>query len=125
MAHVAWAPVDVGAGLDDPLVGQRLDGRYDVVARIARGGMATVYRAVDLRLDRTVALKVMLRSFADDPGFVDRFVREAKAAARLSHPNLVAVFDQGRDGDHAYLAMELVEGRTLPASCTGTSSPPT
>jgi serine/threonine-protein kinase len=105
--------VDVGAGLDDPLVGQRLDGRYDVVARIARGGMATVYRAVDLRLDRTVALKVMLRSFAEDPGFVDRFVREAKAAARLSHPNLVAVFDQGRDGDHAFLAMELVEGRTL------------
>jgi serine/threonine-protein kinase len=105
--------VDVGAGLDDPLVGQRLDGRYDVVARIARGGMATVYRAVDLRLDRTVALKVMLRSFAEDPGFVERFVREAKAAARLSHPNLVAVFDQGRDGDHAYLAMELVEGRTL------------
>ena len=112
-APVAWAPVDVGAEVDDPLVGQQLDGRYDVMSRIARGGMATVYRAVDLRLDRTVALKVMLRSFADDPGFVDRFVREAKAAARLSHPNLVGVYDQGRDGEHIYLAMELVEGRTL------------
>jgi len=75
--------------------------------------MATVYEALDLRLDRVVALKVMHPSLAEDPGFVSRFEREAKAAARLSHPNVVAVFDQGVDGDVVFLAMELVNGRTV------------
>ncbi|MER7465585.1 Stk1 family PASTA domain-containing Ser/Thr kinase [Streptomyces sp. NPDC097981] len=99
--------------LEDPLVGQTLDGRYRVDARIAAGGMATVYRAVDTRLDRVLALKVMHPALAADGGFVDRFIREAKSIARLAHPNVVAVFDQGTDGPYTYLAMEYVSGCTL------------
>ncbi|WP_030831570.1 Stk1 family PASTA domain-containing Ser/Thr kinase [Streptomyces hygroscopicus] len=99
--------------LQDPLVGQVLDGRYRVEARIAVGGMATVYRAVDTRLDRVLALKVMHQSLASDAAFVDRFIREAKSVARLAHANVVAVYDQGTDGDHVYLAMEYVAGCTL------------
>ncbi|GAA4517114.1 MULTISPECIES: Stk1 family PASTA domain-containing Ser/Thr kinase [Nonomuraea] len=97
----------------DPLVGRLLDGRYRVESRIARGGMATVYLALDIRLDRTVALKVMHRSLADDPAFVRRFIGEAKSVASLSHPNVVHVFDQGTDGDVVYLSMEYVPGKTL------------
>ena len=97
----------------DPLVGRVLDGRYRVVSRLARGGMATVYEAVDSRLDRTVALKVMHPGLAEDEEFVSRFIREAKSAARLSHPNVVAVYDQGADDGHVFLAMEHVPGRTL------------
>lgn len=99
--------------LDDPLVGQTLDGRYRVDARIAAGGMATVYRAVDTRLDRVLALKVMHPALAADAAFVDRFIREAKSVARLAHPNVVAVFDQGTHGQYTYLAMEYVSGCTL------------
>ncbi|MDF5756781.1 Stk1 family PASTA domain-containing Ser/Thr kinase [Spongiactinospora sp. TRM90649] len=99
--------------LADPLVGRLLDGRYRVESRIARGGMATVYVALDIRLDRTVALKVMHRSLAEDPSFVRRFIGEAKSVASLSHPNVVQVFDQGADGDIVYLSMEYVPGRTL------------
>ncbi len=99
--------------MSDPLVGRVLDGRYRVGARLARGGMATVYEAHDSRLDRTIALKVMHASLADDEEFVSRFIREAHAAARLSHPNVVAVYDQGADQGHVFLAMELVRGRTL------------
>lgn len=99
--------------LQDPLVGQVLDGRYRVEARIAVGGMATVYRAVDTRLDRVLALKVMHQSLASDAAFVDRFIREAKSVARLAHANVVGVYDQGTDGAHVYLAMEYVAGCTL------------
>ncbi|NXY95580.1 Stk1 family PASTA domain-containing Ser/Thr kinase [Streptomyces sp. BR123] len=99
--------------LDDPLVGQTLDGRYRIDARIAAGGMATVYRALDTRLDRILALKVMHPALAADAAFVDRFIREAKSVARLAHPNVVAVFDQGTDGPYTYLAMEYVSGCTL------------
>lgn len=99
--------------LQDPLLGHVLDGRYRVDARIAVGGMATVYRAVDTRLDRVLALKVMHPSLAADASFVDRFIREAKSVARLSHPNVVGVFDQGTDGAYVYLAMEYVAGCTL------------
>ncbi|PZG38991.1 serine/threonine protein kinase [Spongiactinospora gelatinilytica] len=99
--------------LADPLIGRLLDGRYRVESRIARGGMATVYVALDIRLDRTVALKVMHRSLAEDPAFVRRFIGEAKSAASLSHPNVVQVFDQGTDGDVVFLSMEYVPGRTL------------
>ncbi|MFF3426174.1 Stk1 family PASTA domain-containing Ser/Thr kinase [Streptomyces sp. NPDC002602] len=99
--------------LDDPLVGRVLDGRYRVDARIAAGGMATVYRALDTRLDRILALKVMHPALAADGAFVDRFIREAKSVARLAHPNVVAVFDQGTDGPYTYLAMEYVSGCTL------------
>ncbi|MDQ1494228.1 MAG: eukaryotic-like serine/threonine-protein kinase, partial [Actinomycetota bacterium] len=101
------------ATVSDSLIGRVLDGRYRVEARIARGGMATVYRALDTRLDRVVALKVMHQVFAEDDEFVARFIREAKSAARLSHPNVVAVFDQGEDGGQVFLAMEYVHGRTL------------
>ncbi|MFJ9208873.1 Stk1 family PASTA domain-containing Ser/Thr kinase [Streptomyces sp. NPDC102264] len=99
--------------LKDPIVGHVLDGRYRVDARIAVGGMATVYRAVDIRLDRVLALKVMHPALAADATFVERFIREAKSVARLSHPNVVAVFDQGAEGAYVYLAMEYVAGCTL------------
>ncbi|WTJ76741.1 Stk1 family PASTA domain-containing Ser/Thr kinase [Kitasatospora sp. NBC_01539] len=99
--------------LDDPLIGALLDGRYRVDRRIAVGGMATVYRGTDTRLDRVVALKVMHPSLAADAEFTGRFIREAKAVARLSHPNVVNVFDQGADGRAVFLAMEYVPGRTL------------
>ncbi|MET8288308.1 Stk1 family PASTA domain-containing Ser/Thr kinase [Streptomyces sp. NPDC051639] len=99
--------------LQDPLVGQLLDGRYRVDARIAVGGMATVYRALDTRLDRVLALKVMHPTLAADVSFVERFIREAKSVARLAHPNVVQVFDQGADGSYVYLAMEYVAGCTL------------
>ncbi|MFI1361677.1 Stk1 family PASTA domain-containing Ser/Thr kinase [Streptomyces griseochromogenes] len=99
--------------LQDPLVGQVLDGRYRVDARIAVGGMATVYRALDTRLDRILALKVMHPTLAADGSFVERFIREAKSVARLAHPNVVQVFDQGTDGSYVYLAMEYVAGCTL------------
>ncbi|MER0479353.1 Stk1 family PASTA domain-containing Ser/Thr kinase [Streptomyces sp. Edi2] len=99
--------------LQDPLVGQLLDGRYRVQARIAAGGMATVYQAMDTRLDRVLALKVMHPGLATDGAFVERFIREAKSVARLSHPNVVGVFDQGTDGTYVYLAMEYVAGCTL------------
>ncbi|MFE3179898.1 Stk1 family PASTA domain-containing Ser/Thr kinase [Streptomyces violascens] len=99
--------------LHDPLVGQVLDGRYRVDARIAVGGMATVYRAVDTRLDRVLALKVMHPGLAADASFVERFIREAKSVARLAHPNVVGVFDQGAQDQYVYLAMEYVAGCTL------------
>src|SRR5690606_3260274 len=102
----------------DPLVGQVLDGRYRVESRIARGGMATVYVARDIKLDRRIALKVMHANLAQDEDFVRRFIGEAKAAAALSHPNVVAVYDQGTDGQHVFLAMEYVRGRTLRALLT-------
>src|SRR3954454_14638367 len=75
--------------------------------------MATVYEALDQRLDRTIAVKVMHQNLAEDDEFVSRFIREARSAARLSHPNVVAVYDQGADQGHVFLAMELVPGRTL------------
>lgn len=103
----------VDTTLQDPLVGQVLDGRYRVEARIAVGGMATVYRAVDTRLDRVLALKVMHPGLAADGTFVERFIREAKSVARLAHPNVVQVFDQGTDGSYVYLAMEYIAGCTL------------
>lgn len=103
----------VDTTLQDPLVGRLLDGRYRVEARIAVGGMATVYRAVDTRLDRVLALKVMHPALAADAAFVERFIREAKSVARLAHPNVVQVFDQGADGSYVYLAMEYIAGCTL------------
>ena len=97
----------------DPLLGRVLDRRYRITERIARGGMASVYIAHDLRLDRTVAVKVMHPGMGDDEQFAGRFVREARAAARLSHPNVVAVYDQGEDEGAVFLAMEYVPGHTL------------
>src|SRR4051794_40074514 len=95
------------------MIGRLLDGRYRVGPRIARGGMATVYEATDLRLDRVCALKIMHAGLGDDEDFASRFVREARSAARLSHPNVVGVFDQGDDDGTLFLAMEYIPGRTL------------
>ncbi|WP_309123697.1 PASTA domain-containing protein [Arthrobacter sp.] len=101
----------------DSLVDTVVDGRYLVRSRIARGGMSTVYLATDQRLERDVALKVLYPHLAEDQRFLERFEREAKSAARLSHPHVVGVLDQGvEEGpDHgvAYLVMEYVPGRTL------------
>ncbi|MGW3541513.1 PASTA domain-containing protein [Nocardia niigatensis] len=95
------------------MIGQMLEGRYRIDAPIARGGMSMVFRGVDTRLDRPVAIKVMDPKFASDPQFLTRFELEARAVAKLKHPSLVAVYDQGVDGDHPFLIMELVEGGTL------------
>src|SRR5919107_3514783 len=104
-------PVDTV--MTDPAVGLVLEGRYRLEERVARGGMSTVYAATDLRLHRTVAVKVMAEHLAHDPAFVDRFTREARATAMLSHVNVVSVSDQGADQGLVFLVMELVRGRTL------------
>jgi serine/threonine-protein kinase len=90
-----------------------VDGRYRVLRRIGSGGMADVYCAEDTHLGRQVALKVLHRRFAQDQEFVERFRREAKAAAGLNHPNVVGVFDRGEHEGTYYIAMEYLEGRTL------------
>ena len=96
-----------------PLIGSTIDDRYRVDEFVARGGMATVFRATDLRLERTVALKVMHGSLAEDHEFVMRFVREARSAAQLTHPSIVAVYDQGEADGFVYLTMEYIQGQTL------------
>jgi serine/threonine-protein kinase len=103
----------VSVNTTDPMIGRLIDGRYQVRSRIARGGMATVYLATDLRLERRVAVKVMHGHLADDSQFKQRFIQEARSAARLAHPNVVNVFDQGQDADSAYLVMEYLPGITL------------
>ncbi|WP_188511093.1 Stk1 family PASTA domain-containing Ser/Thr kinase [Conyzicola nivalis] len=95
------------------MIGRLIDGRYQVKSRIARGGMATVYLATDLRLERRVAIKIMHGHLADDSQFKERFIQEARSAARLAHPNVVNVYDQGQDSDMAYLVMEYLNGITL------------
>src|SRR5246127_465111 len=102
-----------GAGTRDPLDRTLLDGRYLVQAKIASGGTSTVYRGLDTRLDRPVALKVMDSRYAGDEQFLTRFQLEARTVARLKNPGLVAVYDQGLDARHPFLVMELVEGGTL------------
>jgi serine/threonine-protein kinase len=98
------------------LSGELIDGRYQLLRQVANGGMATIYEAVDTRLDRKVAVKIMHAHLAQDEAFVSRFIREAKAAAALTHPNIVAVQDQGwnQSGVPAvFLVMEFIEGHTL------------
>ncbi len=97
----------------DSMVGRVLDDRYRIGPKIARGGMATVYQATDLKLERTVAVKIMRSEFTEDESFVKRFKREARSAAQLSHPNVVSVFDTGDDHGTLYLVMEYVPGQTL------------
>jgi len=87
--------------------------RYQIVRKLARGGMADVYLARDLSLDRPVALKVLFPEFASDPSFVERFRREARSAAKLNHPNIVSIFDWGEEQGWYFIVMEYVEGRTL------------
>ncbi|HEV7361609.1 MAG TPA: protein kinase [Mycobacterium sp.] len=101
------------AGTGDPLDSTLLDGRYLVQGKIASGGTSTVYRGLDLRLDRPVALKVMDSRYAGDSQFLTRFQLEARTVARLKNPGLVAVYDQGMDARHPFLVMELIEGGTL------------
>ena len=113
MAPLTSYTLRVSSGVTESLLGRVIDGRYRVQSHIADGGMASVYLALDTRLDRDVALKVLRRDLAQDEGFASRFRREARSAARLSHPNVVSVFDQGEDDGHMFLAMEYVPGQTL------------
>ena len=93
----------------DAMVGRTLADRYRIDALVARGGMARVYRARDVRLERDVAVKVLAPPYADDPAFTERFLAEARAAASLSHPSLVHVYDSGSDGDAHFIVMELLD----------------
>src|SRR5437660_12205393 len=95
------------------LVGTSLNGRYRLEARIAAGGMSTVYRALDETLERQVAIKLMNREIATDSDQLERFRREARAVAQLSHPNVVGVIDAGEDEGRPYIVFEYVEGETL------------
>ena len=90
-----------------------INDRYEVHKRIGRGGMADVFSARDLLLDRQVAMKVLFPQFATDENFVERFRREAQSAANLSHPNIVSVYDWGKFEGTYFIAMEEVQGRTL------------
>jgi eukaryotic-like serine/threonine-protein kinase len=99
--------------MPDAVIGSLIDHRYKVVSRLGSGGMADVYLAEDEQLGRKVALKLLHRRFAEDPGFVERFRREAQAAAGLQHPNVVGVYDRGGYDGTYYIAMEYVPGRTL------------
>lgn len=103
----------VRSAVRDSLTGAVLDGRYRVETLLADGGMSSVYTGTDLRLDRAVAVKVVSHRLWSQPGFAGNFAREARAAARLSHPNVVSVFDQGEDLGHSFLIMEYVRGPTL------------
>jgi eukaryotic-like serine/threonine-protein kinase len=97
----------------DAMTGRMIDGRYKVLSRLGAGGMADVFLAEDQQLGRKVALKLMYRRFSEDPGFVERFRREAQAAAGLQHPNVVSVFDRGSYDGTYYIAMEYLPGRSL------------
>src|SRR5215211_5188618 len=90
-----------------------LNDRYEIRTRIGRGGMADVFLAHDRLLDRPVAVKVLFPEYATDPSFVERFRREAQAAANLNHPNIVGVYDWGQQGSTYFIVMEYVEGRSL------------
>ena len=98
----------------EPVLDQRIfSGRYQITHLIARGGMAIVYRAHDQLLNRSVALKVLYPELSNDPTFVERFRREAQAAANLSHPNIVPVFDWGEERGTYFIVMELIDGVSL------------
>lgn len=95
------------------MIEQRLGGRYEIKSRVGGGGMAIVYRGHDLLLDRTVAIKVLRSQYGTDEDFIRRFRREAQAAAKLTHPNVVNIYDVGQEDDTHYIVMEYVEGETL------------
>src|ERR671926_733089 len=107
-------PIVVGAGNIRLMQRTFMDGRYSLYQLLGGGGMAQVYLAHDEVLDRHVALKILRDQYAEDEQFVERFRREARSAASLSHPNIVSIYDQGRSEDGAYyIAMEYVLGGTL------------
>jgi serine/threonine-protein kinase len=95
------------------LLGTTLNGRYRLEARIGTGGMSSVYRAIDETLERPVAIKLMNREISTDSDQLERFRREARAVAQLSHPHLVGVIDYGEDQGRPYIVLEYVEGETL------------
>ncbi|MCQ4085998.1 Stk1 family PASTA domain-containing Ser/Thr kinase [Saccharibacillus sp. JS10] len=95
------------------MIGQVFSGRYEIVERVGGGGMALVYKALDLLLNRYVAVKVLRQQFMHDEEFIRRFRREAQSAASLSHPNIVSIYDVGQDGEVQYIVMEYIEGRDL------------
>jgi tRNA A-37 threonylcarbamoyl transferase component Bud32/thiol-disulfide isomerase/thioredoxin len=106
----------LACALDDPLAGHTIDGKYEIVARLGQGGMSTVYRARRMALGDEVAIKILLPKFVADGSLIERFRREARAAAMLRHPNIVVIYDYGESSDRdapAYIVMELVEGKTL------------
>src|SRR6266487_5079171 len=107
-----------GAGALVSVIESTVDGRYQVITRIASGGMGEVYRAHDAVLGREVALKVLHPQLAGDRGFVERFRREARAAALLNHPNIVGVFDWGNTEGTYFMIMEFVSGTNLRALLT-------
>src|SRR5438445_8695736 len=91
------------------------NGRYEIVQHLARGGMAEVFLARDLLLDRPVALKILFPELSTDKSFVERFRREAQAAANLSHPNIVSIYDWGEENGTYFIVMEFVDGQPLSA----------
>ncbi|MDO3409381.1 Stk1 family PASTA domain-containing Ser/Thr kinase [Saccharibacillus sp. CPCC 101409] len=95
------------------MIGQVFSGRYEIIERVGGGGMALVYKALDLLLNRFVAVKVLRQQFMHDDEFIRRFRREAQSAASLSHPNIVSIYDVGQDGEVQYIVMEYIEGRDL------------
>ncbi|NGZ74006.1 Stk1 family PASTA domain-containing Ser/Thr kinase [Saccharibacillus alkalitolerans] len=95
------------------MIGQVFSGRYEILERVGGGGMALVYKALDLLLNRFVAVKVLRQQFMHDEEFIRRFRREAQSAASLSHPNIVSIYDVGQDGEVQYIVMEYIEGRDL------------
>lgn len=95
------------------MIGHQLGGRYEVIERVGGGGMALVYKAQDLLLNRNVAIKVLRQQFVHDEEFIRRFRREAQSAASLSHPNVVSIYDVGQEDDVHYIVMEYVEGKNL------------
>jgi len=95
------------------MIGHELGGRYEIITRIGGGGMALVYKAQDILLNRNVAVKVLRQQFTHDEEFIRRFRREAQSAAALSHPNVVSIYDVGQEGDTHYIVMEYVEGHNL------------
>jgi serine/threonine-protein kinase len=99
--------------VSDTLINSLFDGRYRIVRKLGSGGMANVYLAEDEDLGRRVAIKILNARYADDELFVERFRREAKSAASLSHPNIVSIYDRGEAEGHPYIAMEVIEGRSL------------
>src|SRR3990172_568689 len=99
--------------VSDTLIDTLFDGRYRIVRKLGAGGMANVYLAEDEDLGRRVAIKILNDRYAGDQLFVERFRREAKSAASLSHPNIVPIYDRGEADGHAYIAMEVIEGRSL------------
>src|ERR1700754_2034921 len=101
------------ASTSSQMIGTVLSGRYRLEAKLGSGGMSTVYLARDTTLDRSVAVKVMHREMSEQPDQLERFRQEARAVAKLSHPNVVAVIDAGEDGGHPYIVFEYVEGETL------------